>query len=104
LAEDVILEMPPVLNWFSGREKYGQFMDWVFEKVGTDWRLEPLTANGQPGFAAYWRVEDGYHLHTVQIFTVTTGGISRNSVFQEREIFAAFALPLALDIDGQPTA
>jgi len=22
-----------------------------------------------------------YHLHTVQIFTVTTGGISRNSVF-----------------------
>jgi RNA polymerase sigma-70 factor, ECF subfamily len=102
LAEDVILEMPPVLNWFSGREKYGQFMDWVFENAGTDWRLEPVTANGQPGFAAYWRVEDGYHLHTVQIFAVTTGGISRNSVFQDPEIFAAFALPLALDIHDNP--
>jgi RNA polymerase sigma-70 factor (ECF subfamily) len=104
LAEDVILEMPPVLNWFSGREKYGQFMDWVFEEVGTQWRLESLTANGQPGFAAYWRVEDGYHLHTVQIFAVTTDGITRNSVFRDPEIFAAFALPLALDIHGHPTA
>jgi RNA polymerase sigma-70 factor (ECF subfamily) len=104
LAEDVIMEMPPMLNWFSGPEKYAQFMDWVFEKAGPDWRLEPLTANGQPGFAAYCRVEDGYHLHTLQIFTVTTDGISRNSVFQVPEIFAAFALPLALDIHGQPTA
>jgi hypothetical protein len=93
-----------MLNWFSGREKYGQFMDWVFEKAGTDWRLEPLTANGQPGFAAYCRVDDGYHLHTLQIFTVTTDGISRNSVFQVPEIFAAFALPLALDSHGQATA
>jgi RNA polymerase sigma-70 factor (ECF subfamily) len=79
-------------------------MDWVFEKAGTDWRLEPLTANGQPGFAAYWRVEDGYHLHTLQVFTVTTDGISRNSVFQVPEIFTAFALPLTLDIHGHPTA
>ena len=103
LAEDVIMEMPPMLNWFSGREKYGQFMDWVFEKAGTDWRLAPLTANGQPGFAAYWRVEDGYHLHTLQVFTVATDGISRNSVFQEPGIFTAFALPPALDIHGHPT-
>jgi RNA polymerase sigma-70 factor (ECF subfamily) len=104
LADDVIMEMPPMLNWFSGREKYGQFMDWVFEKAGTDWRLVPLTANGQPGFAAYWRVGGGYHLHTLQVFTVTTGGISRNSVFQVPEIFAAFALPPVLDSQGQPAA
>jgi RNA polymerase sigma-70 factor (ECF subfamily) len=104
LADDVIMEMPPVLNWFSGREKYGQFMDWVFEKGGSDWRLAPLTANGQPGFAAYCRVEDGYHLHTLQVFTVTAGGISRNSVFQDPGIFDAFALPPALDIHGHPAA
>jgi RNA polymerase sigma-70 factor (ECF subfamily) len=59
---------------------------------GTDWRLKPVTANGQPGFAAYRRAGDGYELHTLQIFTVTAGGISRNSVFQDSEVFASFGL------------
>ena len=51
-------------------------MDWVFEIAGTDWRLEAVAANDQPGFAAYRRVGDGYELHTLQIFTVTPAGIS----------------------------
>lgn len=102
LTDDVVMEMPPMLNWFSGCEKYGQFMNWVFKNAGTDWHLEPVAANGQPGFAAYWRAGDGYHLHTVQIFTVTADGISRNTVFQEAGIFTAFGLPTALDINGEP--
>lgn len=104
LTDDVIMEMPPVLNWFSGREKYGQFMRWVFENAGTDWRLVPVAANGQPGFAAYQRAGDGYQLHTLQVFAVTAGGISRNSVFQDPEVYAAFALPPALDLNGEPAA
>ncbi|MFJ4672272.1 sigma-70 family RNA polymerase sigma factor [Kitasatospora purpeofusca] len=94
LTEDVLMEMPPMLNWFTGRRNYGLFMEWVFGAAGTDWRLRPVTANGgQPGFAAYRRVGDGYRLHTLQVFTVTAGGISRNSVFQDPEVFAAFGLP-----------
>jgi RNA polymerase sigma-70 factor (ECF subfamily) len=92
LTEDVLMEMPPMLNWFTGRRNYGLFMEWVFSVGGTDWRLKAITANGQPGFAAYRRVGDGYELHTLQIFTVTADGISRNSVFQEPEVFAAFGL------------
>src|ERR1700733_8534797 len=28
LTEDVIMEMPPMLNWFAGARHYGLFMDW----------------------------------------------------------------------------
>lgn len=94
LTEDVVMEMPPMLNWFSGRGNYGLFMEWVFAAAGKDWLLEPVTANGgQPGFAAYQRVDGHYELHTLQIFTVTDAGISRNSVFQDPEVFATFGLP-----------
>jgi RNA polymerase sigma-70 factor, ECF subfamily len=97
LTEDVIMEMPPMLNWFAGPDNYGLFMKWVFENAGTAWCLKPVAANGQPGFAAYRRVNGGYELHTLQIFTVTAGGISRNSVFQESEVFSSFGLAARLD-------
>jgi RNA polymerase sigma-70 factor, ECF subfamily len=99
LTEDVLMEMPPMLNWFTGPDKYGLFMEWVFAQGGTDWYLQAVAGNGQPGFAAYRRVGDGYELHTLQIFTVTTQGISRNSVFQDPEVFASFGL--AAELDGQ---
>jgi len=97
LTEDVLMEMPPMLNWFTGPDNYGLFMEWVFANAGTDWRLREVAANGQPGFAAYRRVGAGYELHTLQIFTVTAEGISRNSVFQVAEVFASFGLPAELD-------
>ena len=86
------MEMPPMVNWFVGPDNYGVFMEWVFAKGGTEWRLLPVGANGQPGFAAYGRVDGGYELHTLQIFTVTAEGISRNSVFRDFEVFASFGL------------
>lgn len=101
LTEDVLMEMPPMLNWFSGRGNYGLFMEWVFGKAGKDWLLKEVAANGgQPGFAAYQRVGGGYELHTLQIFTVTAEGISRNSVFQGSEVFATFGLAARLDAQG----
>jgi RNA polymerase sigma-70 factor (ECF subfamily) len=100
LTEDVIMEMPPMLNWFAGPGNYGLFMEWVFEQAGTDWYLLAVAANGQPGFAAYRRVVGVYQLHTLQIFTVTVDGISRNSVFQDPEVFASFRLAPELDADG----
>jgi RNA polymerase sigma-70 factor, ECF subfamily len=100
LTEDVLMEMPPMLNWFTGPTSYGLFMEWVFAHAGTDWRLKVVAANGQPGFAAYLRAGDGYELHTVQIFTVTAGGISRNSVFQDPAVFASFGLAAGLDAQG----
>jgi RNA polymerase sigma-70 factor (ECF subfamily) len=100
LAEDVLMEMPPVLNWFVGRGNYGLFMEWVFANAGTDWHLTAVAANDQPGFAAYRRAGDGYELHTLQVFTVTCEGISRNSVFQDPEVFEAFGLAPRIGANG----
>ncbi len=47
LTDDVIMEMPPMLNWFAGPGDYGQFMEWVFGQAGTDWCLKAVAANGQ---------------------------------------------------------
>jgi RNA polymerase sigma-70 factor (ECF subfamily) len=96
LSQDVVMEMPPLLNWFVGTHSYGLFMHWVFEANGTDWRLVPVAANGQPAFAAYNRVGTEYRLHTLQVLTVTADGISRNSVFQDHAIFASFGLSPSL--------
>ncbi len=86
LTDDALLEMPPFLNWYVGREPYIRFIARVFTLRGTDWRMVPVHANGQPALAAYTRAEDGgYALHTLQVFTVTESGISRNTLFQDQE-------------------
>lgn len=100
LTDDVVLEMPPVLNWYVGRYHYGQFMHRVFAMRGTQWRAFPLTANGQPAFAAYALADDGlHHAHTLQVLTVSTTGISHNVVFADTQLFPAFGLPLTIPAD-----
>ena len=98
LTDDAVLEMPPVPLWYLGRADYGRFIARVFATRGDDWRMVPVSANGQPSVAAYRRGDGGgYELHTLQVFTVTPGGISHNVVFQDAEVFAAFELPVVLD-------
>jgi RNA polymerase sigma-70 factor (ECF subfamily) len=93
LAKDAILEMPPYVNWYRGRDAYVRFIARVFSLRGTGWRMSPVAANGQPAVAAYVRGRDGVHrLHTLQVFTVHDGLISRTSVFQDEDVFAFFSL------------
>ena len=97
LRDDVVLEMPPVLNWYVGRDHYGRFMERVFAMRGTDWRAVPVTANGQPAFAAYSVADVGAHqAHSLQVLTMTPAGISRNVCFADPNLFQAFGLPLTL--------
>jgi RNA polymerase sigma-70 factor, ECF subfamily len=94
LTDDAVLEMPPLLNWYAGREAYIRFIARVFTLRGTDWRMVPTHANGQPALAAYTRAQDGgYALNTLQVFTVTASGISRNTAFQDQDLFDTFGLP-----------
>jgi RNA polymerase sigma-70 factor (ECF subfamily) len=94
LTHDAILEMPPFLTWYVGRELYTRFLARIFALRGADWRMRPTGANGQPTVAAYVRDDGGtYRLHTLQVFTVTVSGISRTTVFQDPDVFAAFGLP-----------
>jgi RNA polymerase sigma-70 factor (ECF subfamily) len=94
LADAVVLEMPPVPLWFSGTEHYSAFMRRVFELRGTDWALTRLAANGQPALAAYASAPDGDRwLHSLQVFTVTGGRITRNVVFTDPQVLDTFDLP-----------
>ena len=93
LTEDVILEMPPVPLWFRGRPDYAGFMRWVYRRRGTEWRVVPTAANGQPSLVAYVRGEDGeYRVHTLHVLTVTPHGIAHNTVFADPAVFRVFGL------------
>ncbi|MFC1402645.1 MULTISPECIES: sigma-70 family RNA polymerase sigma factor [Streptacidiphilus] len=97
LTEDAVMEMPPFLNWYRGRDEYVRFIARIYTLYGTDWRMLPAHANGQPALAVYARAADGgYTLGTLQVFTVTESGISRTTVFIEPEVFACFGLPLRI--------
>ena len=94
LAAEAVMEMPPVPLWYRGRRNYGLFMRRVFEMRGPRWAVTQLTANGQPALAAYApEPGGGYRLHSLQVFTVTGGQVTRNVVFAEPRVFEAFELP-----------
>jgi RNA polymerase sigma-70 factor (ECF subfamily) len=94
LAQDVALEMPPALTWFTGRQAVVRFVASNFlTKPGKE-RLVPVVANGQPAFAVYQREPGGtYHAHAVQVLSVTTRGIARIVAFVDPSLFASFGLP-----------
>jgi RNA polymerase sigma-70 factor (ECF subfamily) len=97
LAQDVVMEMPPVPLWFVGAEHYSQFIARVYRLVGSQWRMIPTAANGQPAVGAYARGSDGlFHAHTLQVFSVSNSQIQRNVVFWLPDLFQLFNLPLTL--------
>ncbi|MBV9446758.1 MAG: RNA polymerase subunit sigma-70 [Streptosporangiaceae bacterium] len=94
LADEAVMEMPPVPLWYRGSRDYGLFMRRVFDLNGPGWAMRQLTANGQPALAAYVPESGGGHrLHTLQVFTVTAGRVTRNVVFADPRVFEAFDLP-----------
>lgn len=99
LTEDVVLEMPPVLNWYTGRENYVQIMALALEMRGTDWRMLQVAANGQPAIAAYVRNGAGYEMQSLQVLSVVESGIARNVRFVDPAVFAAFDVPNRLAAD-----
>ncbi|WP_317453356.1 RNA polymerase subunit sigma-70 [Streptomyces xanthii] len=94
LADDAILEMPPVPLWYLGSQDYGRFMERVFRMRGSGWLVRELTACAQPALAAYAPEPGGGHrLHTLQVLTVTAGRITHNVVFADPRLFDTFDLP-----------
>jgi RNA polymerase sigma-70 factor (ECF subfamily) len=94
LAEDVALEMPPLLTWFTGRQAVTRIVALHLLTVPGGHRLVPVMANGQAAFAVYQRDPDGaYQAHAVLMPTLATTGITRMVAFQNPGLFAAFGLP-----------
>ncbi len=100
VADDVILEMPPVPAWSRGRRPYRDFMAHLFAWRGTAWRTSPVKGNGQCGLLLYLITPEGAQPHTLQLLdTDETGAISHVLVYQDRRLFALFA-SLGVDSAG----
>lgn len=96
LRTDVLLVMPPALTWFAGRDAVAQFFrEHVFAEMGPGWVLVPTAANRQPALALYYRKSEDAEPEPFAICVLRVAGdaIAELAVFQQPELFAAFALP-----------
>ncbi len=98
LRDDAVLEMPPMLTWFAGREQVVRFLAAQVLRQPGQFTMIPISANGQPGFAEYLRGRDGVRrAYGVQVITATATGIAHVVAFiNQPELFPLFGLPPAL--------
>jgi len=98
LRDDAVLEMPPMLTWFAGRDQIARFLATQILRHPGQFTLIPISANGQPGFAEYLRGRDGVRrAFGLQVITATPAGIAHVVVFvNQPELFPLFGLPAVL--------
>ena len=100
LADDVVLEMPPFLNWFSGRAAVGGFLRSKIPTPHRPWLMFPVAANGQLAIASYRREGDGLqHAHSVQVLDFGAAGIRHIAAFLDPALVATFGLPAVRPAD-----
>jgi RNA polymerase sigma-70 factor (ECF subfamily) len=103
LKEDATYTMPPLSQWYAGRQSIRAFFEWAWR--GYDgYRLLPTGANGQPAFAGYARSDEGapWAAHSVHVLALHQDTISRLTLFvkpSSPRLFEAFGFPLILQ-DG----
>jgi RNA polymerase sigma-70 factor (TIGR02960 family) len=98
LAADARFTMPPLPAWFLGQDNVGRFfVDRIFP---TPWRLVPLQANGQPGFAGYRRdpAGDRFRLAGVNVLCIRGGRIGWIASFLDPGVHRHFGLPSELPV------
>ena len=94
LTEDAVLEMPPVLSWFAGRQVVTRVTELYLLTAPGRLRLVRVMANGQPALAIYQVEADGaYHAHALLVPTVAPTGIARMVSFVNPDLFRSFGLP-----------
>jgi len=99
LANDVVLSMPPMPEWFAGRAAVRGFFAWAWGPAGPGpFRLLETRANAQPAFGLYGRAPDGdgYASQAIQVLTLEGGRIARLHGFVRPDLFALFGLPARL--------
>lgn len=103
LKEDATYTMPPIPQWYAGRQAIRTFFEWAW-KAYDGYRMVPTAANGQPAFAAYARQRAGepWYAHSIHVLTLDHDLISRVTLFVKPDsprLFTAFGLPLLVPAD-----
>ena len=92
LKKDAILTMPPSPSWYRGKNAIRIFAartvfadNGMFAGKAKDrWKLLPLHANAQPGFAIYQRAEAGdYHFSGIHVLTVKARQLTQITCFMD---------------------
>lgn len=104
LREDAAYTMPPLPQWYFGREPIAAFFKWAFRPYEA-FRMVPIAANGQPAFAAYSRAKlgEGWSAHSIQVIELHSGKIGSLTLFAKPDcvqLFSAFRLPLEISADA----
>jgi RNA polymerase sigma-70 factor, ECF subfamily len=95
LADDATLVMPPLREWFSGRDTIAEFLERF--PLGTGWRRRLVTtrANAQPAVAHYaWDADaEAFLPHAIHVLGLDGHRIRDITIFQTPEVFPRFGLP-----------
>ncbi len=98
LKEDARFLMPPIPSWYQGRAAIRAFVSaTILAGDAVDrWRLQPVHANAQPGFAWYRRneMDGGYHAYAIQVLTFDGDLLADITTFGDPTLFSHFGLPL----------
>jgi RNA polymerase sigma-70 factor (TIGR02960 family) len=93
LADDVRFTMPPLPAWFDGLIDVRRFFA---ERVfATPWRLVPIHANAQVGFACYQQraPDEPFLLGAINVLRIRDGRIVEIAGFLDPEVHRRFGLP-----------
>jgi RNA polymerase sigma-70 factor (ECF subfamily) len=100
LKEDAAYTMPPLPQWYVGREPIAAFFTWAFGLYDS-FRMIPIGANGQPAFAAYSRAKptEPWAAHSIQVLDLAGDAIGGLTLFARPDaprLFSTFGLPLVI--------
>lgn len=93
LTEDAKYSMPPLAEWYDGRERIRRFLTDVAEPGR--WRFLPADANGQLAFGTYERNDESgeFEAMALDVISLREGRISEVVSFLSGGTFGSFGLP-----------
>lgn len=96
IKTDAQFTMPPSPSWYQGRQAIAAMIsNFLFagDALGR-WRLQPISANGQPAFAFYQRVDEAseYQAFGIHVLRIEDGEIASICHFLHAGLFPRFGL------------
>jgi RNA polymerase sigma-70 factor (ECF subfamily) len=90
LKDDAILSMPPIPQWYQGRDRVIEIFEWGIAQMDfVDWRAVPTAANYQPAILLYGREREspGWIAHAIHVLEIRDGQIATLHNFMDRGLF-----------------
>jgi RNA polymerase sigma-70 factor (TIGR02960 family) len=93
LAEDARYSMPPIPQWYEGREAIRAFLA---GPLAERWRFRPVRANGQLAFATYAWDGSSWVPCGLDLLALRGGQVAEVVSFLDPQVYRDFGLPMSL--------